>query len=238
MLKITFIVVGLSSLTLTSCTSMSRPKVSPEGKGKTASTQVLEKGAQFLQSNAAVAGMNIYMVGPHPMKEHPSYQMEAHHFCREVNEEFSQCVLFDGNTKDANLNGVEYIISERLFNGLPENEKKYWHPHNYEILSGQVIAPGLPESTEKALLKKKINSYGKTWHFWNTGHYGMNDGTNVPMGDPMLAWSFNRDGEALAGLLKEEEEKFNFKIKEKRNERDDLSHLAHPQRGEDAIEIR
>ncbi len=30
--------------------------------------------------------------------------MEAHLYCNQVNEDFAQCVLFDGNTKQANFN--------------------------------------------------------------------------------------------------------------------------------------
>ena len=96
-------------------------------------------------------------------------QMEAHHFCRQVNQDFLQCTIFDGNTADANLIGIEYIISERLFATLPADERASWHPHNYEILSGQLTAPGLPEAAERAFLKELMNSYGKTWHTWHTG---------------------------------------------------------------------
>ena len=45
-------------------------------------------------------------------------------------------------------------ISERLFESLPAEERPSWHPHNYEILSGQLVGPGLPAAAEKALLKK------------------------------------------------------------------------------------
>jgi hypothetical protein len=83
------------------------------------------------------------------MKDRPKNQMEAHHYCDQVNEDFAQCALFDSNTKNANLNGTEYIISEKLFATLPKEGKKYWHSHNGEILSGQLIAPNIP-----TLLKK------------------------------------------------------------------------------------
>ena len=46
-----------------------------------------------------------------------------------------QAVIYDGNTRDARLMGVEYIISERLFNTLPPEEKKLWHSHQYEVAS-------------------------------------------------------------------------------------------------------
>ena len=49
------------------------------------------------------------------------------------------------------MNGVEYIISEKLFETLPSEEKKYWHPHNGEILSGQLVAPGIPKMAEKII---------------------------------------------------------------------------------------
>ena len=58
------------------------------------------------------------------MKDSPEDQMEVHHYCHQLNEDFAQCALFDGNTQDANLNGIEYIISEKLFSTLPEEEKK------------------------------------------------------------------------------------------------------------------
>ena len=234
--RILFFLTTVSLIIFSGCSSKSKSEIKPHGKDKTASTHILESGAKMLQSNAPVAKMDVYMVGFHPMKEHPSHQMEAHHFCKEVNEEFSQCALFDGNSKEANLNGIEYIISEKLFNDLPEEEKKFWHPHNFEILSGQLIAPGLPDTAEKAFLKKKMNSYGKTWHVWNTGHYGMDDATKMPTGEPKLAWSFNHDGEAHPGLVKETEKKFDVNMDEKRKDRKELTKLARPQQGVDSLE--
>jgi hypothetical protein len=105
-----------------------QPETAPPGESKSAKTKMLEAGARLLQSNDPLKRFDIYLVGFHPMKDHPEKQMEAHHYCHQVNEDFAQCALFDGNTRDANLNGIEYIISEKLFATLPEEEKKYWHP--------------------------------------------------------------------------------------------------------------
>ena len=38
-------------------------------------------------------------------------QMEAHHYCANVNEDVIQCVIYDGNVAGAKLMGVEYIVS-------------------------------------------------------------------------------------------------------------------------------
>jgi hypothetical protein len=210
------------------------PPAAPPGAAKTSSTAILEAGAKVLQSSGPVAGFDIYLVGFHPMKDHPEQQIEAHHYCHQLNEDFAQCVLFDGNTRKANMHGIEYIISEKLFDTLPQNEKKYWHPHNGEILSGQLVAPGLPKLAENALMRTKMNSYGKTWHVWNTGHRGLpND--QLPLGEPMLAWSFNRDGEAMPGLVEERDKTMGLDSGKKRAERSDLLRLAKPQMGVDDL---
>src|SRR5690606_29534921 len=128
-----------------------------EPRGKTAA---LEAGAEILQDKAPVDRISVYLVGFHPSKAEPDVQMESHHYCDQVNEDFMQCVLYDGNTGSARLHGVEYIISEKLYATLPEEEKAYWHPHNYEILSGTLRMPGLPDAAENETLKSKLNSYG------------------------------------------------------------------------------
>jgi hypothetical protein len=133
------------------------------------------------------------------------------------------------------LNGIEYIISERLFEVLPEEEKPYWHPHNGEILSGQLVAPGLPGIAEKELMRSKMNSYGKTWHTWNTGH-GADGGDTMPLGEPALAWSLNRFGEAAPGLIESRDERMGISTGERRRQRQDLTDMAQPQEGVDALE--
>lgn len=207
------------------------------GESKSSRTQVLEAGAKVLQAKAPLTPMDIHLIGFHPLKAHPAHQMEAHHFCRQVNEDFAQCALFDSDSRESNLNGIEYIISEKLFATLPENERQYWHPHNYEILSGQLVAPGLPKVAERALMRSKMNSYGKTWHVWNTGASGA-AGDSLPLGEPKLGWSFNRDGEAEPGLVERRNRRFGIDPEAKRTERGELVPLAKPQAGVDALKDR
>jgi hypothetical protein len=209
-------------------------QASPPGADKSTRTKALEAGAKILQTDAPTDRLDIHLVGFHPMKDQPDHQMEAHHFCRQVNEDFAQCALFDGHTRDARLNGIEYIISEKLFEQLPKEERQYWHPHNYEILSGQLIGPRLPDAAEKELMRAKMNSYGKTWHVWNTGHAGKG-GDALPLGEPKLAWSFNHDGEIQPGMIQEVEKKFDVSLTSKRKMRSDLTKLAKPQEGVDAL---
>jgi hypothetical protein len=211
------------------------PQVQPPGEPESTGTRVLEAGSTGLQRDAPPDALDVYLDGFHPMKDDPAHQVESHHFCRQVNEDFAQCALFDGNTAGANLHGIEYIISERLFEGLPAEERRYWHPHNGEILSGQLIAPGLPEAAERELMRSKINSYGKTWHTWSTTRPDGGPGDALPLGPPMLAWSFSRFGEARSQLIEERDRRLGVSTEAKRRGREDLIPLARPQAGVDAL---
>lgn len=227
---------ALAALLAGACTMQdaAAPDVLPPGHAESATTRALEAGARALQGNAPVAGMDIYVVGFHPMKDAPRMQMEAHHFCRQVNEDLAQCALFDGNTAEANLTGIEYIISERLFLTLPDGERGYWHPHNGEILSGQLIAPGLPAVADTALMRSKMNSYGKTWHTWHSRH-GTAAGDALPLGEAMLAWSFSRDGEIDPALVAARDQRLGMDTATVRERRTALRELAQPQEGVDAL---
>ena len=210
----------------------------PPGRATELDTKILEKGAEALQDLAPVRSLDHYLNGFHVMKDDTSLHMEAHHYCKGMNEEFTQCVIFDGNTATSNLIGIEFIISERSFESLADDEKPSWHPHNYEILSGQLILPGVPAIAEKAALEKKINSYGKTWHVWDTGHAGHPAAHALPVGRPLLAWSYNRDGEAPVGLVEGRDARMHVDTAEKRSERATLSSRAKPQLGVDALKAK
>lgn len=204
----------------------------PPGAEQSGKSRALEAGAAAIQARAPVDAINIHLSGFHPLKDEPAHQIDAYHFCTQLNQDFAQCVLFDGDGDEARMTGIEYIISEQLFNGLPAAEQAYWHPHNYEILSGQLIGPGLPAAAEKQLMREKMNSYGKTWHTWMTDPA---DPAAMPLGDARLAWSFNRDGEARPDLIAERDRRLGVDTAAKRAERADLAPLAKPQQGADAL---
>ncbi|SFU65046.1 OBAP family protein [Halomonas korlensis] len=231
------VVFAVSLFTLAGCTGMDEVRSNVDVPGEQASikAQALEAGASVMQTDAPPSQLQVYLVGFHPLKKQPLHQFEAHHFCDQINDDFLQCALYDANSDDAKLNGIEYIISEELFERLPEEEKQYWHPHNGEILSGQLVAPNLPAAAEHELMKTKINSYGKTWHTWDTTQ-GEGNEVSLPLGEPSLAWSFNRDGEANPGLIEERDQRMEIDTTERRRARQDLVPLANPQSGVDALQ--
>jgi len=184
------------------------------------------------QTLAPTRAFDIYLDGFLVTRSDHSIAIEARRFCKAKNEDFMQCALFDGDAADANLVGVEYIISERLYQKLSPEEQDSWHPRNYEITSGQLVMPGLPDAVEKAALATKLNTYAKTWHTWNSEH------AELPVGDPELMWSFNHDGETPPQLIEKRDARLHIDTHVKRQERQDLVPEARPQNGEDLLQSR
>jgi hypothetical protein len=185
-----------------------------------------------IQPEAPIEQITMYLVGFHPMKESPLQAVEAHHYCNKVSDQLTQCVLFDGQGADARMTGVEYIVPERVFLSFSANERQTWHPHNYEILSGQLVMPGLSDAAEHAVMQNLVNSYGKTWHLWNSSPTA---GDPQPMGQPQLAWSFNADSEVPASLVQARDTALGVDTAKKRTARADLVNLMHCQQGVNAL---
>jgi hypothetical protein len=145
------------------------------------------------QSRIPVEQLQIYVDGFHNSKREASLpaekqrQMRVTHYCQPLNDDLIQCVVYDGNTKEARLIGVEHIISDKAFQTLPDAEKKYWHPHDGEVDSGMLDLPGMPEEQKKGLLQMIRTTHGKTWHVWDAGK------DKIPMGTPSLMWAIDPD---------------------------------------------
>lgn len=191
------ITLPLACSVLWACSAAeTKSPVETPGRPESVKTQLLEAGAATLQAKPPIEAVNAYLNGFHFYNGHPNVQMEAHHYCSILNEDVIQCIIFDGNTKQAKIMGVEYIIDEKLFAGLPAGEKAMWHSHGYEVSSGQLIAPGIPEPAEHALMKRLAHTYGKTWHTWHT-----DQDKALPVGVPQLMMGFTADGQADAAMI-------------------------------------
>ncbi len=193
------------------------PATTIPGEEKTADTHLLEIGARLLQGKAPLGEISMYLDGFHFYADDMGRQLEAHHFCSIVNEDFIQCVIYDGNTKDARLIGIEYVISEQLFKTLPEEEKRFWHSHNYEVKSGQLIVPGIPMLAEHELMKKLVSTYGKTWNTWDTHAH------NLPVGVPSLMMGFTSDGQIKQEMQNDRDRRFGISTAGRKKNREDIA---------------
>lgn len=159
-----------------------------------------------------VDAMHLYLCAFHVAKMNPNFQVEAHHFCSPQSSDLHQCVVYDGKGPGAKLLGTEYIIPDAVYRTLPEEEKKYWHPHAYEILSGQLIAPDLPNMGDD-VFPGLITTWGKTWHTWP------DPSQPLPLGEPLLMWSANGDGQVNQKLIDARDAQFGISTDEIRKRR-------------------
>ncbi len=192
--------------------------VQSPGEEKSGKTQVLEAGADVLQDKTPLQKISMYLDGFHFYSGDMKGQMEAHHYCTKINEDLTQCVIFDGNGENAKIMGIEYIVSEKLFKTLPAEEKKLWHSHSYEVKSGTLIAPGIPDVAEHELMEELVSTYGKTFHTWHT-----DKDLQLPFGHPLLMMGFTKDGQLDTNLVIARDKRFGISTAEKRKSRTDIT---------------
>src|SRR5437868_10854622 len=161
------------------------------------------------KTKSALAGANFppigdihaHVCGIHFYSGDMARQIIAEHYCSHLSDEVLQCVLYDSDKPSARWIGVEYIVSAKIFESLPPEEKKLWHSHNYEVKSGVLTAPGMPDASEKDLMKVLIGTYGKTWHMWQVDR-----GDKLPMGIPQLMMAFTADGQANPAIVSQRDQ--------------------------------
>lgn len=211
-------IAPLTCLLLYGCGgSNTSSNVQSPGGEKTAKTTTLEVGADVLQDKTPLKKLNMYLDGFHFYNGHMDGQMEAHHYCSTINEDLTQCIIYDGNGENAKIMGVEYIVSAKLFKTLPEEEKKLWHSHVHEVKSGQLIAPGIPLVAEHELMEKLVSTYGKTYHTWHTDRE-----LTLPVGHPMIMMGFTKDGQTKPELVADRNKRFGVSTDDKRKNRADI----------------
>jgi len=143
--------------------------------------------------------------------------LHAHHYCSHINEEVHQCVIYESDKANARLIGIEYIITEKLFNQLPEDEKKYWHSHIHEVKSGILVAPEVPDAAEHEVMKTLISTYGKTVHTWQVDR-----GDPLPYGPPQLMFSYSDDSQVDWDYLRKRDSEEGYYSQGKRQLRADI----------------
>src|SRR5207253_9066682 len=71
-----------------------------------------------------VGDIHAHVCGIHFYSGNMSRQIIAEHYCAHLSDEVLQCIIYDSNKSGARLIGVEYIVSAKIFDALPPEEKK------------------------------------------------------------------------------------------------------------------
>jgi len=120
--------------------------------------------------------------GVHLLKDLPEHPQVAYHYCKTLNDDISQCVLYDGTGPNAKLIGIEYLVTDAIYQKMPAEEKLYWHDHKYEVDSGLLKSMTQTGDDEKQTLATVRTLWGKVFHTWATGK-------TYPSGPPRLFWA-------------------------------------------------
>jgi hypothetical protein len=131
---------------------------------------------------------NLRIMSPVFESGNMSNQFMSHLYCANISNDFAQCLIYSSFESDAELRGIKYIISETLFNTLPEEEKKYWHSNMYAMHNGITSFPDLTLEEEKVIMDRAMHSYGKSIYTWGN--------TDLPLGPPMVMMAPIADDQA------------------------------------------
>jgi hypothetical protein len=85
------------------------------------------------------------------------------------------------------------------------------------VKSGQLVAPGIPDTAEHALMAKLANTYGKTWHTWHT-----DQDKQLPLGVPQLMMGFTADGQADPAMVEQRNRRMGISTEQTRANRADI----------------
>ncbi|KAL9645231.1 hypothetical protein ABK040_002432 [Willaertia magna] len=193
----------------------SKPNIPGEEKG--IKKLALETGANLLQGFGPVNSIHQHICGVHGYATDIKRQVIAHHYCSHLNNDFCQCVIYDGDEKGARLIGIEYIISEKLFNNLPEEEQQLWHSHLHEVKGGLITCPYLPMMAEHEVMKDIVKTYGKTFHTWQ-----IDRGDSLPLGIPQLMMAPTNNSLVPKEFFIERDKKYNISTENLIKDREQL----------------
>lgn len=138
-------------------------------------------------------GYTIHVTAPHVMDG--EIVGPFHHFCKAINSDVIQCILFESDEPNARLTEVEYMVSKKLVrSSIPKwSHLKNWHDHKQEIETGRVaiVNPSDPKA-QKELAEYVSKTDGIIFHLWPKG-------APIPDGSVGIAQSVGH-WEALHGV--------------------------------------
>ncbi len=144
--------------------------------------KVTPKGAGPKAPLNELIGCPLAFAGVHLMKDDPAESRVAYHFCKPVNGQCNQCVLYDGTGPNAKLIGIEYLVPDDVYQLMPPEEKSFWHDHKYEVDQGLLKSLTQSGDDERKTLAAVRGMWGKVFHTWV-------DGETYPRGPARLFWS-------------------------------------------------
>ncbi len=118
----------------------------------------------------------------------------VHHYCKTLDKDYIQCLLFDSDKPNAHVIGAETIISPEVYAQLPEEERATWHYHKDEIPLVDAKLPGLSDDEIAKVVAAVENTYGRVVIFWRPGDV-------APLGAPSVVNPQSHHASALREIF-------------------------------------
>ena len=112
-------------------------------------------------------GYTIHVSAPHVMNGEVMGPFE--HYCKAIDADIIQCILFDSTEPNARMTEVEYMVSKKLARKvIPAwSHKKNWHDHKEEIDTGRVaVHYPTDKKAVDALVEHVAGTDGIIFHLW------------------------------------------------------------------------
>jgi Protein of unknown function (DUF1264) len=105
----------------------------------------------------------------------------AHHWCKPVSDGVTECQIYASDNPDAQLVGIETIVSPSAYKSFPASEQAVWHYHKDEIPKVNATLPGMTPDQAKKVVDSISDTYGKIWIM-----YDPMATNNMPTGQPQV----------------------------------------------------
>jgi hypothetical protein len=150
------------------------------GDRETLKSRVGETISSAIQSFKPLKSLDTHVASVKCYSKDSKRQLPVHEYLGHLNEDVMQAVITDSDKPNAKIIGVEYIITQKVFDRLPEEEQKLWAYKAPEVISGAMVAPSMPMSMEHKLMEDLAPTYGKSFALWQVDKYPL------PLGVPQL----------------------------------------------------
>jgi hypothetical protein len=104
----------------------------------------------------------------------------AHHYCKAVAGGMFQCLLFQSDSADAPLVGVEVVVDTATWQGFDAAEQGLWHYHREEIPLVDAVLPDLTAEEAAEVAATLEETYGKVYLLWDP------TASDLPTGQPFV----------------------------------------------------
>lgn len=109
-------------------------------------------------------GFDLHVDAKHYVK---NARVPVHHWCKTINPQLIECLMFDSDNANANLIGIETIVTKDVWTAFAEKQKKEWHDHATEIIEAEATLPDTPAEEAAKIVEFLKGTRGRVVYIWN-----------------------------------------------------------------------